>query len=151
VATLGDLWATDAAALALAHHPAEVLEIQRLGVPTYSQLVIAVRLQEAHHDGPLLRAFLQSLTRGQRAVAANPAAAAATLVKVNPRLSRSYELAVLKETLPIASPTDSSEPFGYQDPYAWQTFGAWMHVHGLIGPQNAGLAMDPEFLPGQGE
>ena len=42
-------------------------------MPTYSGLVIVVRVGEAHYDGPLLRAFLQSLTRGERAVAADPA------------------------------------------------------------------------------
>jgi putative hydroxymethylpyrimidine transport system substrate-binding protein len=148
-ATLGDLWALDAVALKLSHQPATVLEIQQAGVPTYSQLVIVVRVGEAHDKGPLLRAFLQSLTRGERAVVADPAAAAATLAKVNPRLSAAFERALLAETLPIASPT--GHLFGYQDPYAWQAFGAWMHRHGLLADApDAGLAITDEFLPGQG-
>jgi putative hydroxymethylpyrimidine transport system substrate-binding protein len=151
VATLGGLWPIDAVALTLAHQQPQVLEIQRAGVPTYSQLVVVVRVNEAHRNGPLLRAFLQSLTRGERAAAANPAAAAATLAKLNPRLSAQFERAVLAITLPIASPSDSSKPFGYQDPYAWQTFGAWMYRYGLIAhARDAGLAITDEFLPGQG-
>ena len=151
VATLGGLWPIEAVTLALAHQRPQVLEIQQAGVPTYSQLVVVVRVSEAHRDGPLLRAFLQSLTRGERATAANPAAAVATLAKVNPRLSARFERAVLALTLPISSPSDPSKPFGYQDPYAWQAFGAWMHRYGLLaGTRNAGLAITDEFLPGQG-
>jgi putative hydroxymethylpyrimidine transport system substrate-binding protein len=151
VATLGGLWPIDAVALTLAKQPPHVLEIQQAGVPTYSQLVVVVRVSEAHHDAPLLRAFLQSLTRGEHAVAANPAAAAAVLAKVNPRLSARFERAVLAETLPISAPSDSSKPFGYQDPYAWQAFGAWMRRSGLISQAgDSGLAVSDEFLPGQG-
>ena len=78
-------------------------------------------------------------------------AIAATLAKVNPRLSAQFERAVLAMTLPLASPSDPSKPFGYQDPYAWQAFGAWMHRYGLLAvARNAGLAITDEFLPGQG-
>jgi putative hydroxymethylpyrimidine transport system substrate-binding protein len=151
-ATLGDLWPIDAAALSLSHRSAKVLEIQQAGVPTYSQLVLVVRLSEARYAGALLRAFLQALSRGERAVAANPAAAAAVLAKANPRLSTAFERALLAEVLPVASPANSSLPFGYQDPLRWQAFGTWMRRHGLIGgAQNAGDAITDEFLPGQGE
>jgi putative hydroxymethylpyrimidine transport system substrate-binding protein len=151
VAALGGLWPLDAVTLKLAHQRPQVLEIQQAGVPTYSQLVIVVRLGEAGADGPLLRAFLESLTRGERTLQSNPAEAIATLVKVNPRLSAQFERAVLGLTLPITAPSDPSKPFGYQDPYAWRAFGAWMHQRGLLAhTTNAGLAITDEFLPGQG-
>jgi putative hydroxymethylpyrimidine transport system substrate-binding protein len=151
-ATLGATWPIEAAQLTLAHQRPHVLSVQQAGVPTYSQLVLAVRLGEAHYDGPLLRAFLQSLTRGERAVAANPAAAAAVLAKANPAFSATLERALLRETLPIASPANAKLPFGYQYPSNWQAFGVWMNRHGLLaGSQNAGDAITDEFLPGQGE
>ena len=151
VAALGGLWPIDAVTLKLAHQPAQVLEIQQAGVPTYSQLVVVVRNSEARQDGPLLRAFLQSLTLGERAMQSNPAKAIAALVKLNPRLSARFERAVLALILPITAPSDPSKPFGYQDPYAWKTFGAWMHRNGLLTQaRNAGLAITDEFLPGQG-
>jgi putative hydroxymethylpyrimidine transport system substrate-binding protein len=151
VATLGGLWPIDAVTLELAHQRPQVLEIQQAGVPSYSQLVVVVRVGEARRDGPLLRAFLQSLTRGERATQANPAAAVATLVKANPRLNARFERALLGLTLPISSPSDPGKPFGYQDPYAWQAFGAWMHRYGLLArARNVGLAITDEFLPGQG-
>lgn len=151
-ATLGDPWPLEVAMLEAAHRRPIVLEAQRAGVPTYSRLVIAVRVGEAHDDGPLLRAFLQSLTRGERAVAANPAAAAATLAKVNPRLSAAIERRALGELLPLVSPSGAGEPFGYQDPLAWGTFGVWMRQQGMLhGTRSAALAITDEFLPGQGE
>ena len=151
-ATLGGDWAIAAATLAQAHRPAHVLEIQQLGVPIYSELVIVVRVGEAHYDGPLLRAFLQSLTRGERAAAAHPATTAATLARVNPSLARAFERLLLAQILPLAAPGDATHPFGYQDPYAWQAFGAWMARHHLIKhAAEGGLAITDEFLPGLGE
>jgi ABC-type nitrate/sulfonate/bicarbonate transport system substrate-binding protein len=151
-AILADPWPVLLAVLASAHHPAQVLEIQQAGVPNYAGLAIVVRVGEAHNDGPLLRAFLQSLTRGQRAVAADPRSAAAQLAKLDPKLGAGLERAVLAQTLPLTAPADASNPFGYQDPDAWQAFGAWMTAHGLLAKaQNAGLAVTDEFLPGEGE
>jgi putative hydroxymethylpyrimidine transport system substrate-binding protein len=150
-AALGGLWPIDAVTLKLAHQPPQVLEIQQAGVPTYSQLVVVVRSSEAQQDGPLLRAFLQSLTLGERALQSNPAKAIAALGKVNPRLSAQFERAVLALILPITAPSDPSKPFGYQDPYAWKAFGAWMYSNRLLAhARNAGLAITDEFLPGQG-
>ena len=151
-ATFGTNWAIATATLAQSHESAHVLEIQQLGVPSYSQLVIAVRVGEAHYDGPLLRAFLQSLTRGERAAQADPTALAAVLERANPGLSRAFELALLREVLPLAAPSQSRQPFGYQDPYAWQAFASWMRSHGLIrNGATGGLAITDEFLPGLGE
>jgi len=151
IAALGGPWPIDAVTLELAHQRPQVLQIQQAGVPTYSQLVVVVRADEAHHEGALLRAFLQSLTRGERAMQSNPAAAIAALVKVNPGLSARFERAVLALTAPISSPSDPSKPFGYQDPSAWQSFGAWMHRNGLLTQsRNAAYAITDEFLPGQG-
>jgi putative hydroxymethylpyrimidine transport system substrate-binding protein len=151
-AQLTDPWPLLVAALRSAHHPATVLEVQQAGVPTYTGLAIVVRVGEARYDGPLLRAFLQSLTRGQRAVAADPGAAAAALAKLNPSLGAALERAVLAQTLPLTVPAGASNPFGYQNPDAWQAFGAWMTAHGLLAKgQNAGLAITDEFLPGEGE
>jgi len=151
-ATLGGNWAIEAATLAQAHRPAHVLAIQQLGVPSFSGLVIVVRVDEAHYQGSLLRAFLQSLTRGERAAAARPGATAATLARANPRLGRGLERLLLAAVLPLSSPGSPSRPFGYQDPYAWQAFGAWMARHGLIKhAADGGLAITDEFLPGIGE
>ncbi|MGD0980328.1 MAG: ABC transporter substrate-binding protein [Solirubrobacteraceae bacterium] len=151
VASIGGLWNYDAVALGLSHHQASVIRLPAAGVPTFSELVVVVRVGEAHHDGGLLRAFLQSLTRGEQAVRANPGAVASLLVGLDPGLSRRFELAVLLASAPASEPS-AGEPFGYQNPNAWLTFGNWMSAHGLLeGSPQSGYAVTDEFLPGQGE
>ena len=112
-----------------------------------------MREDEAHTDGQDLRAFLQALTRGEREVRADPAAAAALLVKANPSLEGKLQLESIKQTLPAAQPADRSDPFGWQEPSAWAAFGDWMFSHGLL-EHNPNTAACPrsrnEFLPGQG-
>ncbi|HEX4036298.1 MAG TPA: ABC transporter substrate-binding protein [Solirubrobacteraceae bacterium] len=151
-ATIGFSWPIIAATLARSGHSASVVAVEKAGVPTYSQLVVVARVSEAHVDGRLLRAFLQSLTRGERAVAANPAGAAATLAKANPAIGAGIERAALTRMLPSIAPPRASQPYGFQNAYAWQAFGDWMHSHGLLRQSaDTGLAITDEFLPGQGE
>jgi putative hydroxymethylpyrimidine transport system substrate-binding protein len=152
-ATLGGYWNYEAIQLRLMHKRPLVIPVDQAGVPTYDELVLAVREGEAHTDGQDLRAFLQALTRGERAVRADPAAAAALVVKANPSLEPKLQLESIKQTLPAAQPANASDPFGWQDPTAWAAFGSWMYSHGLLqhDPDTSGLPpFTNEFLPGQG-
>jgi putative hydroxymethylpyrimidine transport system substrate-binding protein len=152
-ATLGGYWNYEAIQLSLMHKHPVTIPIDQAGVPTYDELVLVVREGEAHSDGQDLRAFLQALTRGERSVRANPAAAAALVVKANPSLEAKLQLESIKQTLPAAQPTSSSNPFGWQDPSAWAAFGNWMYTRGLLkhNPNTSGLPpFTNEFLPGQG-
>jgi putative hydroxymethylpyrimidine transport system substrate-binding protein len=152
-ATLGGYWNYEAIQLRLMHKHPVTIPIDQAGVPTYDELVLVVRESEAHSDGQDLRAFLQALTRGERQVRADPAAAAALVVKANPSLEEKLQLESIKQTLPAAQPASSSNPFGWQDPTAWAAFGNWMYAHHLLkgDPNSAGLPpFTNEFLPGQG-
>jgi putative hydroxymethylpyrimidine transport system substrate-binding protein len=152
-ATLGGYWNYEAIQLSLMHKHPVTIPIDQAGVPTYDELVLVVREGEAHSDGQDLRAFLQALTRGERSVRADPAAAAALVVKANPSLEAKLQLESIKQTLPAAQPTSSSNPFGWQDPSAWAAFGNWMYTRGLLkhNPNTSGLPpFTNEFLPGQG-
>ncbi len=149
LASVGGLWNYDAVALALAGRRPHVIRLTAAGVPTFSDLVVVARVGEAHYGGAVLRAFLQSLTRSERAVRANPAGVAKLLVSLNPSLSRRFELAVLAAS---ATEPQSAQVYGYQPPTAWAAFAKWMNAHGLLGsPTPGGLAITDEFLPGQGE
>jgi putative hydroxymethylpyrimidine transport system substrate-binding protein len=152
-ATLGGYWNYEAIQLRLMHKHPTVIPVDQAGVPSYDELVIAVREREARTDGQDLRAFLQALTRGEHAVRSDPAAAAALVVKANPSLEPKLQLESIRQTLPAAQPAKASDPFGWQDPSAWAAFGDWMFSHGLL-RQNPGTAGLPpftnEFLPGQG-
>jgi putative hydroxymethylpyrimidine transport system substrate-binding protein len=151
-ATLGGYWNYEAIQLRLLHKHPIVIPVDQAGVPTYNELILVVREGEARTRGQDLRAFLQALTRGERDVRADPAAAAALLVEANPSLEAKLQLESIKQTLPAALPADPSDPFGWQDPSAWAAFGSWMLSHGLLTHDpNGGLPpFTNEFLPGQG-
>jgi putative hydroxymethylpyrimidine transport system substrate-binding protein len=152
-ATLGGFWNYEAIQLELMHRHPLTIPVDRAGVPSYNELVLVVREDEAHSRGQDLRAFLQALTRGHSEVRADPAAAAALVVKANPSLDRKLQLASIRRTLPVTLPAASGQPYGWQDPAAWASFGTWMYTHGLLhhNPNAAGLPpLTDEFLPGQG-
>ena len=151
-ATIGGFWNYEGIQLRLMHKRPLVIPVDQAGVPTYDELVLVARASEARHDGQDLRSFMQALTRGEREVRANPAAAAATLLKANPSLESKLQLESIKQTLPAAVPSESGKPFGWQSPSAWATFGNWMYSHKLLEHDpNGGLPpFTNEFLPGQG-
>jgi putative hydroxymethylpyrimidine transport system substrate-binding protein len=151
-ATLGGFWNYEAIQLELQRRHPVVIPIDQAGVPRYDELVLVVRKDEARMRGQDLRAFLQALTRGEREVKADPAAAAAAILRANPSLESKLQLESIRRTLPATQPTDPGKPFGWQDPTAWATFGTWMFSHHLLAHEaNAGLPpLTNEFLPGQG-
>jgi putative hydroxymethylpyrimidine transport system substrate-binding protein len=155
-ATLGGFWNYEAIQLEQMRRRPITIPVDQAGVPTYNELVLVVREDEARTRGQDLRAFLQALTRGERAVRADPQAAAKLIVTANPSLEAKLQLASIERTLPAATPNGDPahpEPYGWQSPTAWEAFGAWMFTHGLLShnPNAAGLPpFTNEFLPGQG-
>jgi len=151
-ATLGGFWNYEAIQLRMAHRHPTVIPVDQAGVPPYDELVLVVREDEARTRGQDLRAFLQALTRGERAVRADPAAAAEQIVKANPALEPKLQLESIRTTLPAMMPADPADPFGWQSPNAWAAFGTWMFTHGLV-KRDPDVGLPPftnEFLPGQG-
>jgi len=151
-ATLGGYWNYEALQLRLAHRAATVIPVNDAGVPPYDELVLVVREQEAHARGQDLRAFMQALGEGERAVRKDPAAAAAQVQAANPSLEARLQLESITQTLPAAMPSKSGAPFGWQEPSAWAAFASWMYTHGLLRHQ-PGRELPPytnEYLPGQG-
>jgi putative hydroxymethylpyrimidine transport system substrate-binding protein len=151
-ATLGGFWNYEAIQLRLLHKHPTVIPVDQAGVPSYDELILAVREDEARTRGQDLRAFLAALTRGEREVRSDPAAAAALLTAANPSLEPKLQLESIKQTLPAAAPADASKPFGWQNPTAWAAFGSWMLSHRLLAhdPNGALPPFTNEFLPGQG-
>jgi len=151
-ATLGGFWNYEAIQLRLLHKRPIVIPIDQTGVPSYDELILVVREDEARNRGQDLRAFMQALTRGEREVRANPQAASALVIKANPSLEPKLQLESIRQTLPAALPANPSRPYGWQEPSAWASFGAWMLTHRLLEHDpNGGLPpFTNEFLPGQG-
>ena len=151
-ATIGGFWNYEALQLEqMKKHPLTI-PVDRAGVPTYDELVLVVREDEAGTRGQDLRAFLQGLTRGEQQARSDPRGAAALIVKANPSAEAKLQLASIEATLPATLPSNK-KPYGWQDPSAWAAFGHWMFSHKLIhsDPNRAGLPpFTNEFVPGEG-
>jgi putative hydroxymethylpyrimidine transport system substrate-binding protein len=151
-ATLGGFWNVEGLQLQTLHKHPLIIPVDHAGVPTYDELVLVVRADEAHKRGQDLRAFLQALTRGQNEVRADPAAAAALVVKANPSLEAALQTATVKATLPATVPGEKGKPYGWQSPKEWAAFANWMFSHHLL-THDPNAELQPftnEFLPGQG-
>lgn len=151
-ATLGGFWNYEAIQLQLMHKHPLVIPVDSAGVPTYDELVLVVREDEARHQGRQLRAFLQALTRGENDVRSDPSAAAHLILSANPGLEPKLQRISIERTLAAAQPA-AAKPYGWQQTSAWAHFGEWMYQKGLLkqNPNVNGLPpFTNEYLPGQG-
>jgi putative hydroxymethylpyrimidine transport system substrate-binding protein len=150
-ATLGAFWNVEGVQLRRAGRHPRIIHMEQVGVPTYDELVVVARKDTLAERGDDVRAFVQALGRGYAQARTDPAGAADALVKADPDLDRSFTLASVKASLPVFFPADSSKPFGWQDPRAWDAYGRWMFAHRLLSTRpTASVALTNEFLAGQG-
>ncbi len=150
-ATLGAYWNYEAIQLAMLHKHPNVIHMNQVGVPTYDELVVVVTKNEIVNHPDVVRRFVQALARGYQSVRRNPQAAVNNLVHASPGLDPKLQLASVTATLPYYFPSNPSNPWGWQDPSAWNAYGAWMLKNHLISDPNAVLdASTNELLAGQG-
>jgi putative hydroxymethylpyrimidine transport system substrate-binding protein len=150
-AALGAYWNYEAIQLAQRRKHPNVLRIERLGVPIYDELVLVVRRSTLADHTDEIRRFLQALARGYQAARSDPQVAVQNLVRANPGLDPTLQLASVKATLRVFFPANSSHPWGWQDPGQWNAYGQWMLRHHLISNPAAVLdASTNELLAGQG-
>ena len=83
-----------------------MIPVDQAGVPTYDELVLVVREDEAHTRRPGPARLPAGAHAGEREVRADPAAAAALLVKANPSLEPKLQLESIEQTLPAALPAE---------------------------------------------
>ena len=150
-ATLGAYWNYEAIQLQRMHKHPNVIRMDQVGVPTYDELVVVARKSTVVNHPDEIRRFVQALGRGYEAVRRDPQAAVDNLVKANPGLDPSFQLASVKATLPAFFPSDSSKPWGWQSANQWNAYGQWMLDQHLISNPNAVAdASTNELLAGQG-
>jgi len=150
-AILGGYWNYEAIQLAQMHRHPVVIRMDQVGVPTYDELVVAVRASTLARSPDLIRRFVQALARGYESARADPAAAVANLVHASPGLDPRLQLASVRATLPAFFPAGPSHPWGWQDPAQWNAYGQWMLSQRLISnPEAIAQASTNEELAGQG-
>lgn len=125
-----------------------VTPVDKLGVPTYDELVLVARRQSLEADPEKFRLFLAALERGTDAAAEGPGAAAKAITEANPDLEPKLAAAEVKATLPLLAARTEGQPYGYMDPDEWATFAGWMRDNELIEnlPRTSEL-LDNGYLP----
>ena len=125
-----------------------VTPVDKLGVPTYDELVFAANADELEEDSEKIRLFLAALRRGTEAAVENPGAATKAITEANPDLDPKLAAAEVRATLPLLGARADHQPYGYMDPKEWEAFAGWMRDNGLIDslPQ-PGELLDNSYLP----
>jgi putative hydroxymethylpyrimidine transport system substrate-binding protein len=120
-----------------------VTPVDRLGVPTYDELVLVAKRQRLEEDPEAVRLFLAALARGTAAAKKSPGATTKALLKANEDLNPKLTEAEVKATLPLLSSS------GRMDPDRWRRFIAWMNENGLISKRPAPPeVLSNAYLPG---
>lgn len=150
-ATLGAYWNYEAIQLSQLGKRPNVIRMNQAGVPTYDELVLVVRESMLTDHADIVRRFVQALGRGYESVRRNPAAGVASLLKASPGLDAKLQRASVKATLPAFFPANPNQPWGWQDPTQWNSYGQWMLSNHLItNPAAVPDASTNEVLAGQG-
>ena len=150
-ATLGAFWNVEGVELRRRGRNPVVVPVDRLGVPTYDELVLIASEETVRSRGRLLRRLMQALARGHEDVRRDPAAGVDPLLEAATGLRRDLAEAQVRATLPVFFPEDRARPFGWQEPAEWQAYARWMGENDLLDdPRVVQRAFTNEFLPGEG-
>ena len=126
-----------------------VTPVDKLGVPSYDELVLVAQRKRLEEDPQEIRLFLAALARGTAAAAKNPAATTKALLEANPDLDPKLTKAEVAATLPLLNPPLNGHPYGFMDPAGWTKFTGWMRDNGLISSlPPAGSVLSNDYLPG---
>jgi putative hydroxymethylpyrimidine transport system substrate-binding protein len=126
-----------------------VTPVDRLGVPTYDELVLVARGKQLEEDPEPIRLFVAALARGTAAAAGDPQATTKTLLEANPDLDPKLTRAEVAKTLPLLDPAPKGHPYGYMDPGQWREFIGWMRDNSLISSlSQPSDALTDAYLPG---
>ncbi len=150
-ATLGAFWKYEGTDLKRRGRQPSILRMERLGVPTYNELIFAARRKDLDEAGASkLRRFLRATARGHERLRKDPESGVNALLKIDPGLERGLQTDVVSATLPVFFPA-GDKPFGWQEPGEWDAYARWMFENKLLKqPQDGAAALTNEFLPGEG-
>ncbi len=109
-----------------------VTPVDKLGVPTYDELVLVANREKLEEDPEKYRLFIAALERGTDAAVAQPKGATKAILEANSGLEPKLTEAEMTATLPLLGARVNGQPFGYMNPDEWGTFAGWMRDNGLI-------------------
>jgi putative hydroxymethylpyrimidine transport system substrate-binding protein len=127
-----------------------VTPVDKLGVPTYDELVLVANQKKLEEEPEKFRLFIAALERGTNAAVKQPKAATKAVLKANHSLEPKLTEAEVKATLPLLAARTSGRPYGYMDPAEWSTFAGWMRDNNLIESlPTAGELLSNAYLAGE--
>jgi putative hydroxymethylpyrimidine transport system substrate-binding protein len=106
--------------------------VDRLGIPTYDELVLVANSERVAEDPELLRLFIDALERGTRAAARDPQLATEVVLAAGDGLDPNLTRAEIEATLPLLQPERKSRPYGYMDGREWEELAGFFADRGLI-------------------
>ncbi len=131
-------------------HP-RVVPVDRLGIPTYDELVLVASDDEIAHDPGRIRRFVAALDHGTQAAAANPLQATQAILDAGNSLDPQVTAAEVRRTLPLLAQHGSGQRYGYMDPAQWLAFARFFARNGLIKTvPSAGDLLTDDLLPARG-
>ena len=148
-AMLGGFLNVEGVQLQLQGKDPTVIPVDKLGIPTYNELVLVANSDSLDDKSEDIRLFLEALERGTKAAVADPAGATKNIVQAGRGLDPKITAAEVRKTLPLLMPTATKHPYGYMDPKQWQRFAQFFADNGEIKalPQ-IDEVLTNELLPG---
>jgi putative hydroxymethylpyrimidine transport system substrate-binding protein len=109
-----------------------VIPVNKVGIPTYDELVLVANSDTLDDKSEEIRLFLDALERGTKAAVADPAGATKAILAAGKGLDPKITGAEVRKTLPLLMPKDTKHPYGYMDPSQWKRFAQFFADHGVI-------------------
>jgi putative hydroxymethylpyrimidine transport system substrate-binding protein len=147
-AVLGAFWNVEGVNLEREGHKPIIQRMEKLGVPTYDELILVARRQDLDAAGASrLRRFLSATAQGTRLLTRDPNAGLQPLLKADKSLDEAAQAASLKVTLPAFFPEDKAKPWGWMEPVDWANYERWMRANNLLKrPPSEAPPLTNEFL-----
>ena len=108
-----------------------VIPVDRLGIPTYNELVLVANSDRLASQSREIELFITALERGTKAAAADPAGATKAILEAGKGLNPQVTAAEMRKTLPLLQGT-GKRPYGYMDPHEWSRFAQFFADQGVI-------------------
>jgi putative hydroxymethylpyrimidine transport system substrate-binding protein len=124
-----------------------VIPVDRLGIPTYDELVLVANSDRLNDNSREVELFIAALRRGTAAAVANPKAANQAVLEAGRGLSPRITAAEVRRTLPLLQ-ASGKRPYGYMDPHRWERFAHFFADHGVIEAlPSTGDVLTNDYLP----
>jgi putative hydroxymethylpyrimidine transport system substrate-binding protein len=126
-----------------------VVPVDKLGIPTYDELVLVANTDRIESDPEPIRLFIAALERGTQDAVEDPKAATEAILDAGEGLDAKLTAAEIEATLPLLQP-EGKRPFGFMDPDEWEEFGGFLADEGFIEARPAlGEPLTNDLLPGE--